>query len=99
MKQHPFTPGVVQVRSDRRFSRCTICGKPGKEITRIRKGYAGLDGNVTRFWQHRTRPAVEPGAQDACDWQGTGRLWCCKALGHTDSHHAHRGPRREVHAG
>lgn len=94
MKPHPFKPGIVVVRRHgieiTRTSLCSECGKPGRLYNRKRK-----DGRVTTYWQHGTRPAEEA-PKDVCDWEGTGRLWCCKPLGHASGHHAHRGPRRAV---
>lgn len=96
MNVHAFEPSVVQVRrhGDQtiKFSRCRLCHKPGREFTR-----AGKSGRVSTYWQHGQRPKVEPSLKEACSWEGAGQIWCCKANGHDGGHHAHRGPRRNVH--
>lgn len=89
---HPFQPGVVQSRGDSFFSRCRVCKGAGKRMVRQRK-----DKGVTVYWQHARLPDVEPEPQDSCQWQGAGHIWCCKEAGHGGSHHAHRGPKRDVH--
>jgi len=95
-KPHVFEPRVVQVRRQGdqiiRTAHCRTCGKPGREQSRT-----GKNGRVVTYWQHRERPVMEPVPKDACDWQGTGRIWCCKEQGHSGGHHAHRGPRRNVY--
>lgn len=94
VKQHPFQPGVVVVRRVgnliRRTATCQVCEKPGREVTTVRTG------RQVTYWQHGSRPPEEPAPLEACDWQGTGGMWCCRKLGHALSHHIHRGPRRNV---
>lgn len=92
---HAFEPTVIQIRRSgpniRSFSRCAICQKEGEKLIRKR------GDRIVTYWQHKNRPEIEPVPQEACEWQGTGRLWCCKTQGHAGGHHAHRGPRRNVH--
>jgi len=95
VKQHQFEPSTIVVRrlgdEIKRTSHCQACGKLGREITTVRSGRKVV------YWTHLKRPEAEPAPLTACEWQGAGRIWCCKKQGHEGSHHAHRGPRRDVH--
>lgn len=93
MKKHAFLPGVQVTRRTgdvvRTTSSCIVCKKPGVLRTTARSG------RKVTYWQHNSRPEVEPTTLEACAW-GSDGLWCCKPDGHPGGHHAHRGPRRNV---